>query len=73
MFTGAERDEGTYNHRADPTNRSIVDYVRFTFESSDYVLIQCMDWEETLRIKENIMEDLSVAITTVEVHKWFRP
>tara|TARA_Y100001970_G_C14048036_1_gene757370 strand:- start:293 stop:877 length:585 start_codon:yes stop_codon:yes gene_type:complete len=73
LFTNVKKDEGTYNHRGDPTNRSIVDYVRFQFDSRDYVLIQCMDYEESLRIKEKYMEDLSVGITTYEVHKWFRP
>jgi hypothetical protein len=73
MFSNAIKDEGTYNHRGDPTNRSIVDFVRFTFNSRDYVLTQCMDFEENLRIKENLMEDLSVAVSTLEVHKWFRP
>ena len=73
MFSNAKKDEGTYKHRVDPTNRSIVDYVRYKFNSGDYVLIQCMDFEEGIRIKENLMEDLSVAITTAEIQKWFHP
>ena len=73
MFSDAKKDEGTYNHRVDPTNRSIINYVRFEFDSKDTILIQCMDFEENIRIKKKLMEDLSVGISTAEVNKWFRP
>ena len=73
MFIGTKKDEGTYKHRADPTNRSILYYVRFTFQSGDNILIQCMDFEENFRIKKNWREDLQFTITTAEVQNWFRP
>jgi len=73
MFRYAKKDEGTYNHRGDITNRSVVKFVRFKYDSGGYILIQCYDFEENLKIKNNWMEPLSISIDTEELSKWFRP
>ncbi len=73
MLRFAKKDEGTYNHRADVTNRSVVKFVRFRYESGEHILIQCYDFEENLKIKNDWTEPLSIAIDTVELIKWFRP
>ena len=73
MLRYAKKDEGTYNHRGDVTNRSVVKFVRFTYDSGGNIIIQCYDFEENLRIKNDWMEPLDIAIDTEELKKWFRP
>ena len=73
IFTDTKKDEGTYNHIVDPSNRSIIKFVRFKFDSGDTILIQCYDFEENFRIKNNWTEDLDISITPLEIYKWFRP
>jgi len=73
MFIDTKKDEGTYIYEPDPSNRSIVNYVRFKFDSGDTILIQCYDFEENFRIKKKWNESLEVSITPLEITKWFRP
>ena len=73
ILIGTKKDEGTYSHRADSSNRSIIIFIRFIFDTGGTILIQCYDLEESLRINNNWTEELEVSISTPEIIKWFRP
>ena len=73
ILTDTKKDEGTYIHQVDPSNKSIIIYVRFKFDSGGTILIQCYDHEESYRIKNNILDVLEVSISSPEIIKWFRP
>ena len=73
ILTNAKKDEGTYIHQVDPSNKSIIMYVRFKFVSGGTILIQCYDHEDSYRIKNDILDVLEVSISSPEIIKWFRP
>ena len=62
-----------FKHRIDPSGKSLVKETAFRFENGDYISIQCTDFEENLRIKNNWTEGLSVGLRTKEFYGWFRP
>ena len=71
LFSYTEKNEYTKNHRADPSGNSFIDAVNFNFNSGAQVELQCTNWEETLRIKNNFREGLNVSIDSKEITDWF--
>ena len=70
MFPNAFKSEATSKYRGDPSGNSIVDYIFFKYDSGDKVSIYCDDVEETLRLKKNWREGLSVSIFSAETVSW---
>ena len=73
MFQNAEKTQDTIKHGIDPTGRSIIEDVTFYFDSGDLISVQCTNFEESLRIKNNWREGLSVSIRTLQIYEWFYP
>ena len=73
MFQNAEKTQDTIKHGIDPTGRSIIEDVTFYFDSGDIISVQCTNFEESLRIKNNWREGLSVSIRTLQIYEWFYP
>ena len=51
---------------------TIVDGVYFEFDSGGVSKVVCLDYEETVRIKNNWTDNLSVTINSAEVVSWLR-
>ena len=69
-YKNAKKKENTYNHAVDPTDRSKVKEVNFIFKSGDKIKIICMDFEESLRIKNNWIDGLDITIQRKEMTDW---
>ena len=70
IFEDAKKLEKSFKSRHDPSGKSTKDKVIFTFDSGDEIQINCSNWEENLRIKNNWGEGISVIISTNEVLNW---
>jgi len=73
MFPNAELLEGTTNVRSDSSGKSILNEIRFRFNTGDFISINCINLDENYRKKNNMSEGFNIAIRTLEVFKWFRP
>ena len=69
-YKNAKKKERTFNHAVDQTGRSKVKEVNFIFKSGDKIKIICMDFEESLRIKNNWIDGLDITIERKEVGDW---
>ena len=73
IFPEAKKTKlNTYKHPVDPTGRSTADMTKFIFISGDQITVLCTNYEESLRIKNNWAEGLSVAIDRKEVSDWLK-
>ena len=69
-YKNAKKNEETFNHPVDSTGRSKVKEVYFRFRSGDEIRVICMDFEESLRIKNNWIDGLDITIQRKEVSDW---
>ena len=69
-YKNAKKNEETFNNPADPTGRSKMKQVNFIFKSGDKIKIVCTDFEENLRIKNNLIDGLDIIIQSKEVTDW---
>ena len=69
-YKNAKKKERTFNHAVDQTGRSKVKEVYFSFRSGDEIRVICMDFEESLRIKNNWIDGLDIIIQSKEVTDW---
>ena len=72
MFSNAQRVEEIHPYNADPSGNSIWDAIYFKFNSGAQIDVYCTDVEETLRIKRDAAEGLSVSILTSEIRSWLQ-
>ena len=71
-YKNAKKKERTLNHAVDQTGRSKAKEVNFIFKSGDKIKIICMDFEESLRIKNNWIDGLDITIQRKEVIDWMK-
>ena len=71
MFPNAQKIERDFAHPSDPSGKSIIDKISFHFDSGEQVNTECMDFDETFRIKTNQNEGLIVSIISEEIINWF--
>ena len=69
VFPNAEKSESNY---VDSYDNTIIDGVYFKFDSGAESKVVCYDYEETVRIKNNWMDNLSVAIQYEEIINWLK-
>jgi hypothetical protein len=69
-YKDTEKTKYSFIHPVDPTGRSTGEQVVFTFKSGDDIIITCTDFEENLRIKNNWIDGLDIAIQSKEVSDW---
>ena len=69
-YKNAKKKERTFNHPVDQTGRSKVKEVYFRFRSGHEIRIICMDFEESLRIKNNWIDGLDIIIQRKEMTDW---
>ena len=71
MFPNEQKIEGDFAHPSDPSGKSIIDRISFHFDSGEQINTECMDFDETFRIKSNLNEGLTVSILSEEIINWF--
>ena len=69
-YKDTEKTKYSLIHPVDPTGRSTGEEAVFTFKSGDDIIITCTDFEENLRIKNNWIDGLDIAIQSKEVSDW---
>ena len=72
MFKDAKKVEQSFKSSYDPSGKSTIDKVKFIFNSGDEVQVNCSNYEEKLRMKNNWSEGLDVEISTKEVVDWLK-
>ena len=55
----------------DPTGESVTHNIAFTFDSGDYIEINCTKYKKSLKIENNWKDALQVLIQSKEVIDWF--
>ena len=71
MFPNTQKIEHKNStHPIDPSGNSIVNNRYFVFDSGAVIQMTCIDFEETLRLKNNWSEGLDIIISTEEVQSW---
>jgi len=70
MFSTLKKNENFWNHPVDKTGRSKVKEIEFIFSQKGEITILCIDFEESLRTKNNWIDGLDVGILSIEVSDW---
>ena len=71
MFPNIQKNEWEDDYNPpDPSGESINESISFIFSSGAKINLQCLDIEETFRLKKNWNEGLSVAIGSAEILSW---
>ena len=69
MFPNAEKWDIVFPKSDDPSGKSIMDKVYFELEEGT-VQVACTNYEETFRIKNNIVNSLTVIVRSEEIRRW---
>ena len=68
-FPNADKDQGISKIPNDPSGKSIVDQIDFTFDSEFSITVLCDNYEETHRLKHNWAEGLTVTLLSDEINE----
>ena len=71
-YKNTRKVEVTAKFPWDPTGKSTNRYVEFIFDSGDTITVACLEYEKSLKIKNNWDDSLSVAVSKKEVEDWFK-
>ena len=71
MFPDAQKRSYSRAHRGEPSGKSILDAINYLLDSGETVDIQCVNFEETWRIKNNQTEGISLGVDSKEIVNWF--
>ena len=72
IILNTQKISESFDHPADPSRNSIVDVVYFEFDSGDQFRADCIDWEETFRIKSDYRDGLNISINSKEIIDWMK-
>ena len=71
LFNDFKKRDYKVESGLDSTGRSYTLRTAFSFKNDDRIIVQCSDWEESFRKKNNFGEGISVIIQTKEAYNWF--
>lgn len=71
-YENAGKEEGKFVFPWDPTGKSNVLNIIFTFNSGDTLAVSCAEYEKNLKIQNNWVDNLSISISKKEVDNWMR-
>ena len=71
-YENARKEEGKFVFPWDPTGKSHILNIIFTFNSGDAITVSCAEYEKNLKIQNNWEDNLSVSISKKEVMDWMR-
>ena len=70
ILTQYEKTEKSAISKIDPSGKSKYYYIKYYWKNGDDLVVQCNDWDEEIRKKNDWTEGLSVAISTKEFNDW---
>jgi len=70
MFNNTKISEYDFLFPWDPTGKSHMFHMTFIFNSGNRINISCSEYEKSLKVKNNWIDGLSVAIITKQVQDW---
>ena len=71
MYKNAKKRKYSLKLTLDPTGESVTHNIKFTFDSGDYIEINCTKYKKSLKIKNNWEDALQVSISKKEIFDWF--
>ncbi len=72
LYKNTRKEEDKFVFPWDPTGKSHVLNIIFTFNSGDVITVSCAEYEKNLKIQNNWQDNLSVSISKKEVMDWLR-
>ena len=70
LFKNYTKSEYKVTSSLDTTGRSYTLRTKLKFKNNDSIIVQCSDWEESFRRKNNFGEGISVVVQKKEVNVW---
>ena len=70
LYKNTRKVEETATFPFDPTGKSNTRYVQFIFDSGDAITVSCKEYEKSLKIKNNWIDNLSISISKKDVIDW---
>ena len=70
-YKNAKKREITLEFDWDPTGESVTHNIDFTFDSGDFIEINCTKYKKSLKIENNWKDALQVTINKKEIITWF--
>ena len=71
IYKNATKRKDTLEFDWDPTGESVTHNIYFDFDTGDYVRVGCAKYKKSLKIENNWVDNLQVAIGTKEIMHWF--
>ena len=71
MYKNAKKRKYSLKLTLDPTGESVTHNIDFTFDSGDFIEINCTKYKKSLKIENNWKDSLQVIISTKEIFDWF--
>ena len=71
MYKNAKKRKYSLKLTLDPTGESVTHNIEFTFDSGDFIEINCTKYKKSLKIENNWRDALQVIISTKEIIDWF--
>ena len=70
-YKNAKKRKYSLKLTLDPTGESVTHNIDFTFDSGDFIEINCTKYKKSLKIENNWQDSLQVIIGTKEIIDWF--
>ena len=71
MYKNAKKRKYSLKLTLDPTGESVTHNIEFTFDSGDFIEINCTKYKKSLKIENNWADSFQVSISKKEVNDWF--
>ena len=71
MYKNAKKRKYSLKLTLDPTGESVTHNIDFTFDSGDFIEINCTKYKKSLKIENNWQDSLQVTVNKKEIDNWF--
>ena len=70
-YKNAKKRKYSLKLTLDPTGESVTHNIEFTFDSGDFIEINCTKYKKSLKIENNWEDALQVTVNKKEISDWF--
>ena len=70
LFKISKKENLIEYYTIDPSGKSKTTYIALTLKSGDVVTVDCNEWEEKFKLKNNFMNSLVVSLQSKDVNDW---
>jgi len=71
IYKNTEKRNYPHEFHWDPTGESVSHNIEFTFDSGDFLEVNCTKYKKSLKIKNNWEDSLQVIFSKKEIMDWF--